>query len=189
MTLYAGHIEVTYEGNCDLYQLYNLLHRWVIENDYVESTDDEDFPENLYYQSAGRNGSEVLLLWRCVYVPEGNPFYRRILRIMLHATNMRDVDVVRANKKVTLQNARFNVIMDAFLESDYEEKWRNHWLLKHFYHQFVYRIIWRDFEVHREEVLGDAYSLQKELRKFFDTYHPDDRSKSFTSPLGIKEEK
>ncbi|MFH1849953.1 MAG: hypothetical protein ABH879_07275 [archaeon] len=188
MTLYVGHWEAKYNGALHMKNFYRHLRDWVLENEYSKSRSDFDFPEKLYWESsASPTGMERWIWWRCVYVPEDNPFYRRILRINIHQLREKDVEIVKDNKKFKLQWAEHKIIVDAFIESDYEKRWQKHWLLKHFYRVFVLRFIWRDFKSHKQEVLQDVYSFLTHVKLYYDSYHWAQPTKSFRPRWGINE--
>ena len=188
MTLYAGHVEARYDGTLHFQSLYKEIHEWILENDYCETDKEWDFPETLYHDSRSQPlGSEVLIWFRPTYVPEDNPFYRYILRINIHAQKLKNNDIMQDNKKVQVQWAEFRVVIEAFLESDYEKRWQKSWFLKHFYEFFLKRIIWKDFEKRKHAVLHDAYRLQRRIKEFFGTAQATYPKKSFRPKHGLAE--
>ncbi len=174
MTLYAGKVEVKFIGALHLRNLYKMVHDWVVEKEYSPSRHDYDFPEHMYWESRSQpTGSEIWVWWRGHYFPDQNPFYRRTLRIDLHAVRMRDVEIIQNNKKYAVQWAEHKVTIHGLLETDYEKKWKNNAFMSAFYKFFVQRIMWRDLQKRKKEVLGDMYDLQAKVKDFYDTKHFD----------------
>lgn len=174
MTLYAGKVEVKFIGALHLRNLYKMLHDWVVEHEYTHTRHDYDFPEELYWESRSQpTGSEIWVWWKGHYYPEENPFYRRVLRIDLHSVRMKDIEIMQENKKYAVQWAEFKVTVHGLLETDYEKKWEKSPFLKLFYKIFIERIMWKDLQKRKQEVLKDMYNLQAAVKQFYDTKHFD----------------
>jgi len=175
MTLYAGKVEAKFIGALHFRNLYKMMHDWIVEHEYggekeERTRHDYDFPEALYWESRSQpTGSEVWVWWRCNYVPEDQPFYRRVLRIDIHAVRMRDIEIMQDNKKYPVQWAEFKVTIHGLLETDYEKKWESSPLMKLIYNIFVQRIMWKDLQSRKKEVLSDMYKLQTVIKQFYDT--------------------
>ena len=188
MTIVAGHWEVKHTGTLDFKQLYQQIHDWVLEREYSPSRHDHEFPETLYFDSRSQPaGREVWIWWRCNYVPEDNPFYRYNLRINFFANRMKDMDVMVANKKQSVQWGEFRIIIDGLLETDVKGEWQRHPLLKHLYRFFVERVMWKDIEKRRTLLISDAEDLIRTIKAFYGTHHWEPLGKAFVPKLGLQE--
>ncbi len=189
MTLFVGNFEVKYSGSLNLRALYRMVHDWILDKEYVESASGPDFPEILYSLNKSQpGGEEMWIWWRPEYSPQGNPFYKYVLRITFHSFRMKEVETVVKNRKVKLHKGEHKVIITALLETDYDKKFRNHPVLKYFYNIFWRRIIWRDIEKRKKDLLNDAYELQSVIKAFFGQPHFEDVSRPFMPKLGLRED-
>src|SRR3989338_792415 len=170
-----------------LKHLYLMLNEWFIEKQYVESDKDPDFPEIMYYEARGQeHGKEVWVKWRFKHAPQHNKFYRLLLNVDLHGLGLTTVEVVQDNRKFKMEKGEFWVSCQAILEVDYENKWRNHQLLRHFLTTFWKRFIWKDLETHRHHLLMDAYELQNLVKEFLEIKRPIAHTKPYFAPRGLK---
>lgn len=172
MTIYVGKVEAKYIGALHMRNLYKMMHDWVVEKEYAHTRHDYDFPETNYWESRhSPTGSEIWVWWRCHFAPEENKFYRRTLRMDLHAVRLKNVEIIQNNKKYSVQWAEFKVIIHGLLETDVGKKWQKNPFMNFFYKIFVERIMWRDLMKRKKEVLIDMYDLEGQVKDFYNTKH------------------
>ena len=190
MSLFVGTFQVKYNGPINLKNFYRELHDWVVENEFVDSRSNEDFPELLYYDSRSQpGGGEVWIWWRPVKKPQSNPFYRYVLRISFHLFKMKDQEMMYNNKKYKFKYAENKIIITAILETDYDQKWRKSPFLKQVYELFWRRITWHNIEKHKQILLNYCYDLQKTIKSYYGKPHWEKISKPFRPKWGTWEDK
>ncbi|MBN1157243.1 hypothetical protein JXA85_06475 [Candidatus Woesearchaeota archaeon] len=190
MTLFVGTHEVKYNGPINLKNFYRELHDWVIENEFVPSRKNNDFPEILFYESRSQpGGGEMWVWWRPIKVPQGNSFYRYVLRISFHLFKMKDQEIMHGNKKYKFKYAENKIIITGILETDYQKKWRKHPLLKQFYPFFLKRIAWHTVEQHKKILQDYCHDLQKTIKAYYGKPHWESTEPSFRPKWGIWEDK
>ncbi len=175
----------TQSNPVNLKLFYVMLHEWMIEKQYTNDKD-PDFPEIMYGEWRHHEGREVWAKWRIKYAPQGNKFYRRVLNIDIHTIHSQQVEIVQDNKKFKLDKGELWFFCQAILEVDYENKWRNHPILKNFLTTFWKRFIWHDLEKHKEELYKDAYELHSLVKDYLQIRKEVQSLKSFWPAKGYK---
>jgi len=170
-------------------QLYVMMHEWIIEEEYVPSPSDTDFPEISYYESRSQQkGKEIWAKWRCFYVPQDNPFYRNLLNVDIHGLHLKPVDVVQDGKKFRLMTGEIYITCQAILELDWQGKWRKHWLLKHLLETFWKRVFWKDLEKHKQELYKLSEKFNSAVKDYMEVKKGAKSLGIFWSKRGIKTE-
>ena len=161
--------------------LYILMHEWLVEEGWA-TRHDVEFPEQLYLQREHQKaGRELWIWWRMRKVPSKNTYYRYDLDIDIHVILLKDVEVMHNNLKYKANWGEPEIKLFAKIVSDYQDKWKNHWLLKHFQTLFWKKIFFKDFEMHRKELYRDIYRFMEALKSYLKlkTYLPEPESQQF----------
>jgi len=188
MTYLVGNYSIKYVGPINMIRFYQLIHDWFVENEFVETTKGEEFPEIFYSDSRSQpHGREIWIWWRFAYAPESNPFYQYIIRLSFHTFKMNEQEVVVGNKREKLQNGEHQIILTAILETDYKGTFRSHPILKYFYETFVGRIMYGDLEKRKEMLKRKAEDIQDKVKAFFNAPHFHDHGRPFHPKQGLRE--
>jgi hypothetical protein len=162
--LKAAYFRVKARDVVHVLNLYRMMHQWLVEERYAK--ENADFPEVYYRERKREQGNYSFIFWRCAYVPQNNPFYRRVFDINIKILGAKDIEVVQEGKKFKTNTAEVEIKVWAWLEVDFQQNWRNHWFLKHFLDIYWRRLFFRDFENHKQEVLRDSHLLQSAIAQF-----------------------
>lgn len=166
---------------------YVMLHEWLLEHEYAPDNSDPNFPETFYYESrTPARVREVWCWWRNKHVPQANPFYRRALNIDMHALGIEDVEVMHNGKKIKMQQGEFWFSVSSILELDWDKRWRNHWLLKHFLTVFWQRFFWRDLYKHKMELYRDGQELAIAVKQFLGIRIPTEAPTRYWPTRGVE---
>ena len=99
---------------------------------------------------------------------------------------IKDVEVMQEGKKFKIQKGLFEMKVWAYLEYDAEEKWRNHWFLKHFLDIYVYRLNGETFDIHRNELLEEVENYQAAVKEYLSLMHYTDKKYSLKDVAGYE---
>ncbi|RMF06099.1 hypothetical protein D6764_03140 [Candidatus Woesearchaeota archaeon] len=171
----------------NLKALYQHLHEWAVENEFTPSEKDADFPETLYYDARLPEGKSLWIWWRLKQVPQGNPFYRKIINLDWHTTKIKDVEIIHNGKKHKMQQGEIVLSCQALLETDYDNQWRNSRIMSFFYESFWKRFFWPNLEKHKEELKADADNLKETIKRYLDIFSSVSQERPFRPPKGLTE--
>ena len=142
-------MKLEYEGLLDINNLYRIMDKWFREKGY-------DKYEKRNVEQHTKEGGEIEIEiepWKKV-----SDYAIGWMKIKFLFTNIKEVTVVKDNKKVKMQQARVQINFTTYLGTDWENKWKHHYLA------VLVRAIF------------DRYLYKKQLEKFMgivqdDTYH------------------
>ena len=151
-----------------LNKFYIGLHDYLWREEYSEAKD-AGFPEMYYWETrTQKGGNEIWVWWRPFRKIRSNSFYERFFVIDLHAVGMRKVDVIKANKKWTVDTGKVEVLVKVKLRLDPKNEWQNNWFLKSFLNVFYKRIYRKNIMMHKDELLKDSYKMQEFCKRLMD---------------------
>ena len=171
----------------NLKALYQHLHEWAVDHEYTPTEKDFDFPETLYYDARLPEGKSLWIWWRLKHVPQGNPFYQRVINLDWHTTKIQDTEIIHNGKKHKMQKGEIVLSCQVLLETDYDKKWRNSNTMSKFYESFWKRFFWPNLEKHKHEVKADADDLHDTIKRYLDLFAQFDQERSFRPAKGLTE--
>ena len=167
---------VKYSDVFSLRNLYLMLNQMLLEEGWMGKDGDRDhgdmetlYSENVYQKGIHRGGKEVWFWWRLFKNPEGkySGYFRNMLDIDAHIVYLQNVEVVHQGKKMNAQKGELELFFRARIESDYkEDKWENHWLLKHIKPIYEKRLLHKDTEKREKELWRDVYRLHANVKQY-----------------------
>lgn len=175
------------QSTFNLKALYQHLHEWAVEKEYVVSESDADFPETLYYDARLPEGKSLWIWWRLKHIPQGNPFYRRVIHLDWHTTKIQDTEVIHNGKKHRMQKGEIVLTCQALLETDYQNQWRGSKLMGRFYEVFWKRFFWKNIEKHKIEVKDDVDDLHETIKRYLDIFNQFSEYRPFRPKNGLTE--
>ena len=147
--------------------LYEAMREWLIIEGYAGMSD-SSFPEKYMWESrTQKGGREFWVWWRPSKKIRGNSFFLRMLDIDIHGVAIKDVEIMYEGRKIKASKGKVEIIVKAKLGVDRNNKWQQNKLLAPFFELFWKRIMWKEFEMNKKEILGDAYKLHKFLSDWF----------------------
>jgi len=171
--LEATYFRVKSKEILHLQNLYKMMHEWLVEEEYCD--DNEHFPETYYIEKRFGGKRRIYILWRAEKEPEYNPFYTRHMDVLFKCEHVQDIEVMQGGKKFATNKGEVEVKCWGFMEVDAKGEWRKNWFLKHFLDIYWQRIFYRDFEVHKQEVIRDVEGFRASINHFLNllTYRTD----------------
>src|SRR3989338_1314724 len=167
---------VKYSDVFSLRNLYIMLHEMLLEEGWRGIDGEPDhadietlYSENVYQHGIHRGGKEIWFWWRAYKHPEGkySGYLRNLLDIDAHIVYLQNVEVVHQGKKVNAQKGEIEMFFRARIESDYQqEKWEEHWFLKHIKPLYEKMIIHHEIDKREKELWRDAYRIHAKIKQF-----------------------
>ena len=153
--LVVDHLRVKYEGLFSLFELYKLIDSWLREKAF----DKREIRNQEHVKPDGKYVELVLMPWKKI-----SDYARHVIRIELRAFKLRDVIVEMDNRKVNLNKARLDIIIDAYLDMDYENRWEQkpvYFFMKTLFDKYIYRTYSTQFEELLVENVTQLHTLIK----------------------------
>ena len=171
---------VKYKDVFHLKNLYVMMHEYLMEEGWAGPSGGVAGPnahmdiESLYLEKFNQKGlhsggKELWIYWRAKKKYEGkySGYFRFGLDIDFHGVYIRDQEVMHAGKKMKINWGELEIFFRPYLETDYkEQKWSEHWFLKHIKPLYENRIMDQEFEKREKELWREAYRLQGKVKKF-----------------------
>lgn len=174
------------QSTFNLKALYQHLHEWAVENEYVTEKD-ASFPETLYYDARLPEGKSLWIWWRMSHVPQGNPFYKRTINLDWHTTKLKDTEIIHNGKKHKMQKGEIVLACQVLLETDYKKEWRNSKIMGPFYEVFYKRFMWKNMEKHKADAKADAADLHETIKRYLDLFTQFGDQRPFRPKKGLTE--
>lgn len=179
--------EIENEDTFHLKNLYKLVYEWLADEGYV-SVDDvsRDVPETLYCERIQASGAkEHYFWWRTVHVPQGNRYYRYYLKIDWQTLRSKPVEIMEHGHKMKTDKSDLIIRVEGWLQLDYRNEWRNHWLLKHVDKLFRERINHDQVLAYRNDLYNAVYRLQQTIKQYLKLKTPAERPRMFHPEGGV----
>ena len=160
----SGDTRIKFKDNFHLKNLYYMMHEWLVQEEWVTRTD-KDFPEIWNAQNeAALGGIEAWWTWR----PEKlkNKYYKWTLDINTHIILLRNVEIMKDEKKLKTNWGEVEVLLRGRVVCDHLKLWEKHPILKHFEELYSKRIIKHDLTKQRDELRREVYRLQEAIKDF-----------------------
>ena len=157
--------EIEYEETFHFKNLYKLIYEWLGVEGYRAADGGE--PEYLYFERVNMNGTkEYHIWWRAVKVPKDNTYYRYFLKIDYQVLNMKSAEVMHQGQKLKTDKGDLIMRVDAWLQLDYKNKWKDHFLLKIIDPWFRKRIYKNKIELLKVDFYKAAYRLNNTIKQY-----------------------
>lgn len=159
--LVVDHVTLAYEGLFDLHELYTLINQWLVDKGF-----DKREQRNQEHVKAGGKFIEVELLpWKKI-----TDYARHVIRINIRILNMKDAVVEEDQKRVKLNKGTVKVVMDGYLDTDYEDRWESkpfYFFIRTLFDKFIYRTYSTQYE---ELLVENCLQLHSTIKAFLNMY-------------------
>ncbi len=181
----AAKWEIEYEDIYHFKNLYKLAHEFLVEKGWVDPVDNDENWERLYYESVLPDGAkEFRIWWRMIHVPYNNPYIRYVLKVDFLGLRMEKTEIVHEGVKYKTWKGDLIIYCEAWLQMDYNDKWKKSKLLSTFEKFFRERIFKPYYEAHKRELHRRAYQFNRELKRYLGLKTPIDEAKQFRELKG-----
>jgi hypothetical protein len=154
-------MRMTYEGLFSVSELYKMMDEWFEEKNY-------DKKELKNVENVTPEGKYVEILiepWKKV-----TDYAKNVIRIRMIMTNIKDVEVEKDGVKVRLNQGKIQMVFDAYLETDYENRWEQKpmfFLIRTLFDKYFYKPFTHGFHA---GVKADLNDLVTRIKSFLNLY-------------------
>ncbi len=159
--LVIDHMTLSYDGLFDLHELYSLVNQWLKDKGF-------DLREQRNQEQVRPNGKFIeveMLPWKRI-----TDYARHVIRLNIKVLNMKDVIVEEDGKRVKLNKGTIRVVMDGYLDTDYEDRWESkpfYFFIRTLFDKFVYRTYSTQYE---ELLVENCLQLHSTMKAFLNLY-------------------
>lgn len=170
-------LEIQYRDVFVMKFLYSVMHEWLVENNWTDITgnDDHQFMERLFLEKRiGLN--EIRIWWRTIKnpliggSPQKKPIYRYKMNVYFRIINMSDTEVVHEGRKMKAQRGEATLFFLPQLDFDPEGEFEKHWLLKRFARYLRQRILKKQIEERRRDLIRETYQFHGMVKKYLEEH-------------------
>lgn len=159
--LVIDQMKLTYEGLFDIQGLWRIINSWFYEKGF-------DMWELKNYEQVLPTGKDIeieIMPWK-----KPTDYFKNSIRIRIKITDAKDVEVEKEGVKLKLNQGKLRIIFDAYIESDYENKWESvpiFYFLRAIFDKYIFRPHFNRFE---KWLVNDVYDLHGRIQKFLNLY-------------------
>jgi len=159
--LVVDHMTLAYDGLFDLHELYTLINQWLKDKgfDLREQRNQE------HIKPSGKYIEVEELPWKKI-----TDYARHVIRLNIRIVNMKDVVVEEDNKRMKLNQGRISIVMDGYLDTDYEDRWESkpfYFFIRTIFDKFIYRTYSTQYE---ELLVENCLQLHAAIKSFLNLY-------------------
>ena len=159
--LVVDHMRIKYEGLFDLFELYKLMDSWFREKAF----DKRELRNQEHVRPDGKYVELVLMPWKKI-----SDYARHVIRIELRVFKLKEVVIERDGRKTKMNQARIDIIIDGYLDMDYEDRWEQkpfYFFMRTLFDKFIYRTYSTQFE---ELLVENVTQLHTMIKSFLNLY-------------------
>jgi hypothetical protein len=151
--------QINYKGDVLFQEWYKMLYDWLIRNDFVHVSSENELLEDYHFemQVAGGSLKNRWIWWRTKRV-EGPMFEFRV-NVDFQTLAMKDKEIIHMGKKLKINDGEINLFITAELLVDPNNMWQKNWLAKEMYDLLRRREFNEQIEDHKKKL----YKLVVEL--------------------------
>ncbi|MBD3310504.1 hypothetical protein GF351_04750 [Candidatus Woesearchaeota archaeon] len=154
-------MRITYEGLFDVKEFYKFIDVWFREKGY----DKKDVKNIEKVTPEGKYIELELEPWKKI-----TDYAKNVIKLRIFMTDIKEVEVEQDNKKVKLNQGKVHMVFDAFLETDYENRWEmkpTFFFIKTIFDRFFYKPYTSGYQAN---VLNDVNQLAANVKAFLNLY-------------------
>ena len=159
--LVVDHMRIKYEGLFDLFELYKLMDSWFREKAF----DKRELRNQEHVRPDGKYVELVLMPWKKI-----SDYARHVIRVELRVFKLKEVVIERDGRKTKMNQARIDIIIDGYLDMDYEDRWEQkpfYFFMRTLFDKFIYRTYSTQFE---ELLVENVTQLHTMIKSFLNLY-------------------
>ncbi len=154
-------MRLTYEGLFSVYEIYKMMDEWFEEKGYdkrevknIESV----FPEGKYIEI-------VLEPWKKL-----TDYAKSVIKVRIIFSDIKEVQVEKDGAKVNLNQGRAHFVFDAYLETDYENRWESKptfFFIKTLFDKYFYKSYTSQLKAEVMDSITDLHSRIKGMLNLY----------------------
>lgn len=159
--LVIDQLKLTYSGLFDLNGLYRIMDEWFYEKNY----DRWELKNYEFVLPAGKVIEIELLPWK-----KTTEYFKNTIRIRLKCSEVKDVEIEKEGVMIKVNRGHVQMIIDGYLESDYEGWWEERPMLYFIRTLFDKYIFKRHFMQYEKWLVNDVYDIHGRIQRFLNLY-------------------
>ncbi len=176
----AAQFEIEKEDVFHVKNLYEWMHDWLEDHSWEDPDSDDDKFEHYYYEKRLQGGTrEHRAWWRLQKFPIENNYFRYVMLINWRNLVASKTEVVQEGQKVSTWRGDLTLQIEAWLQLDYKNMWKDHWFLKHFDNWYRNRLWKQQKEKWKRELWREAYFFSGWIKQFLDMKVPFEKPENF----------
>ena len=183
MSINLPETKVKFKDVFNLKNLYIMMHEYLLEEKWfgkggptgpyaaaMHSNIEELYLEKFCQKGLHSGGKELWIYWRLFKKPEGrfSGYVRYKLNIDFHGVYIQNREIIHQGKKIQVQFGELEIFFNGTVETDYDEKWKNHWFLKHWKELYDNRIMSQELAKHEKMLWREIYKLTGVVKRYLD---------------------
>ena len=159
--LVIDQLRLNYNGLMNFGELFKVVDGWFYEKGFDKF---EKKHEEIVLPS-GKDIEIELRPWKKI-----TDYAKHIIRIRMYVRGLKNVEIEKDGIKTTLQQGSIRMKFDAYLETDYENKWEQNmyfYFLRAVFDKYVYRTYDARIEEHLVE---DTYHLHSTIKSYLNLH-------------------
>lgn len=161
LKIVVDHEKIDYSGPLNTNDLLRMINNFVFERGF-DKRQDKDFEQNTH------NGK--FIEWQISPWKKITDYIRYIIKVRVLGYDILKTDAKYGGKKTKIDNGRVIVVIDGFVEYDYDNYWDDKpflFFLRTIYDYFVFKAYTERFE---HMLVHDINHLHDQIEKFFNLY-------------------
>jgi hypothetical protein len=160
--LVVDQLKTEYEGLFDLNGLFNLIDSWLFEKGY-------DKNEKRNEETVNDDGTRVAYFemrpWK-----KTTEYAKNTLKIQVYCKHLKEVEIEREGKKVKVDQGHLLIIINGYLQTDWQFRWHKYPLL-FFLNIVMDRYIFGHYTARfKSNTLADVNDIQSKIKGFLNMY-------------------
>jgi hypothetical protein len=154
-------LELKYRGMFEAELLLKTVDKYFEERGYIKF-------EKRRHETTHESGRDLTIELR----PYKNitDYEQYTINLMIYLTNVKDVEVVKHNRKAKLQEGEVRMLFDAWVITEYEGRWVQkpwHYLARMLFKRFIHPL---DFGKHEGAVSSDCHYVYNNIKSYLNLY-------------------
>ena len=148
---------LSYEGVFNLRELYRLIDKWFKDHGY-------DKQEVKNWEDVLETEKQIIL--EIIPYKKVSDYARLDVRIFMIFSKLTEIDIDKDGIKYKMNKGRAEFYFDAYVVTDYENKWETKaifYFIKNVFDKWIYRAYTSSYDA---EVIRDCTEIENEIRSF-----------------------
>jgi len=159
--LLIDELELNYNGLFDLQDMLKAIDGMIADRGYAKN-------EKERTEKVSQTGKEFFMELRPV--KRKTAFYVLMVKLRVYINNLKDVEVLKDDKKIVLNEGEIRVLFDAWTTTDYEFRWEQkpvYYFLRNLFERFVYKV---HTDKYHDEVIDDTHFIHRNLKAYLNMH-------------------
>lgn len=148
---------LSYEGVFNIKELYRLIDKWFKDHGYEKQ-------EIKNWEDVTENEKQVVL--EIIPYKKVSDYARIDVRIFMIFSKLTETVIEKDNIKFNMTKGKAEFYFDAYVVTDYENKWETRpifYFMKNIFDKFIYKVYTSSYD---GEAIRDATEVENEIRSF-----------------------